>query len=156
ELRTPLNAILGLSQVMAKNSNLNHEQKDNLHIISRSGEHLLDLINDILDMSKIETKKASPFTGPDPQLKYRIYEPKDKNQDNKIAIPEHQMQQAVVNLPLELKNKFKKAVEHVDFDKALILLEEIQKENKALADALEMLVSGYQFSILQTLFEEVS
>ncbi|MCP4720912.1 MAG: hypothetical protein GY860_15775, partial [Desulfobacteraceae bacterium] len=47
ELRTPLNAILGLSQVMAKNSNLNHEQKDNLHIISRSGEHLLDLINDI-------------------------------------------------------------------------------------------------------------
>ncbi len=44
---------------MTKNDNLNHEQKDNLHIISRSGKHLLDLINNILDMSKIEAKKAA-------------------------------------------------------------------------------------------------
>lgn len=54
ELRTPLNAILGFSQIMSHSPNLLPEQKENLKIINRSGEHLLTLINDVLDMSKIE------------------------------------------------------------------------------------------------------
>ena len=54
ELRTPLNAILGFSQLMAHDTSLNSTQKENLNIINRSGEHLLELINDVLDMSKIE------------------------------------------------------------------------------------------------------
>jgi len=54
ELRTPLNAILGFSQILSNSPNLNPGQKENLQIINRSGEHLLTLINDILDMSKIE------------------------------------------------------------------------------------------------------
>ncbi len=59
ELRTPLNAILGFSQLMSHSENLNVDQKDNLQIINRSGEHLLTLINDILDMSKIEAGQIS-------------------------------------------------------------------------------------------------
>ncbi|NJL60372.1 MAG: PAS domain S-box protein, partial [Desulfobacteraceae bacterium] len=54
ELRTPLNAILGFTQVMAGAPQSTAKQKENLNIISRSGEHLLALINDVLDMSKIE------------------------------------------------------------------------------------------------------
>jgi two-component system, sensor histidine kinase and response regulator len=54
ELRTPLNAILGFSQVMARNISITLEQKGYIEIINRSGEHLLELINDILSMSKIE------------------------------------------------------------------------------------------------------
>ena len=54
ELRTPLNAILGFSQVMARNSSITPEQKEYIEIINRSGEHLLELINDVLSMSKIE------------------------------------------------------------------------------------------------------
>ena len=54
ELRTPLNAILGFSNLMRSDTNLTSEQRDNLDIINRSGEHLLTLINDVLDMSKIE------------------------------------------------------------------------------------------------------
>lgn len=54
ELRTPLNAILGFSQVMARNSSITEEQKEYIKIINRSGEHLLELINDVLSMSKIE------------------------------------------------------------------------------------------------------
>jgi PAS domain S-box-containing protein len=54
ELRTPLNAILGFTQVMAHDEALTTEHQDYLGIINRSGEHLLDLINDILSMSKIE------------------------------------------------------------------------------------------------------
>ncbi|MEG4317832.1 MULTISPECIES: response regulator [unclassified Microcoleus] len=54
ELRTPLNAILGFSQVMARNTSITAEQKEYIEIINRSGEHLLELINDVLSMSKIE------------------------------------------------------------------------------------------------------
>ena len=54
ELRTPLNAILGFTQLMTRDSSIGAEQQENLKIINRSGEHLLKLINDILEMSKIE------------------------------------------------------------------------------------------------------
>ena len=54
ELRTPLNAILGFSQLMTRHKGLTSEQQENLKVIGRSGEHLLTLINDVLDMSKIE------------------------------------------------------------------------------------------------------
>lgn len=59
ELRTPLNAILGFSHLMAREPNLNSNQKSNLTIINRSGEHLLELINDVLDMSKIEAGRST-------------------------------------------------------------------------------------------------
>ncbi|NUQ80672.1 MAG: PAS domain S-box protein [Bacteroidetes bacterium] len=55
ELRTPLNAILGYSQILQKDRNLNSQQRDGIDIIRKSGEHLLTLINDILDLSKIES-----------------------------------------------------------------------------------------------------
>jgi PAS domain S-box-containing protein len=54
EIRTPMNAILGYSQLMLRDSSLGAGAKANLKIIGRSGEHLLALINDVLDMSKIE------------------------------------------------------------------------------------------------------
>ena len=54
ELRTPLNAILGFSQLLNRSAGLTAEQQENLRIINRSGEHLLTLINDVLEMSKIE------------------------------------------------------------------------------------------------------
>lgn len=54
ELRTPLNAILGFTQLMVRDQSLSSEHRDNLSVISRSGEHLLSLINDVLEISKIE------------------------------------------------------------------------------------------------------
>ena len=58
ELRTPLNAILGFSQLMCRDSTITAAQKESLNIINRSGEHLLNLINDVLEMSKIEAGKV--------------------------------------------------------------------------------------------------
>jgi PAS domain S-box-containing protein len=58
ELRTPLNAILGFSQLMARDPGLSAEQQENLETIGRSGEHLLGLINDVLDLSKIEAGRV--------------------------------------------------------------------------------------------------
>lgn len=54
ELRTPLNAILGFAQLAQREANLTEVQRENMKIINRSGEHLLGLINDVLDLSKIE------------------------------------------------------------------------------------------------------
>ncbi|MGA9378762.1 MAG: response regulator [Phormidium sp.] len=59
ELRTPLNAILGFTQVMMRDSLLSSDQTENLRIINRSGEHLLALINDVLELSKIESGVVS-------------------------------------------------------------------------------------------------
>ncbi|MGL5832268.1 MAG: ATP-binding protein [Waterburya sp.] len=61
ELRTPLNAILGFSQLMNREKSLTTEQQENLGIINRSGEHLLSLINDILDLAKIESGKTTLY-----------------------------------------------------------------------------------------------
>ncbi len=55
EIRTPMNAILGYTQVLAREKKLNDKQKQALETISRNGSNLLDLINDILDISKIES-----------------------------------------------------------------------------------------------------
>lgn len=57
ELRTPLNAILGFSQIMSTEAGLTPAQRENLEIINRSGEHLLGLINDVLEIAKIEAGK---------------------------------------------------------------------------------------------------
>jgi PAS domain S-box-containing protein len=54
EIRTPMNAILGFSQLMQRDKALTGHQRQQLDIINNSGEHLLALINDILEMSKIE------------------------------------------------------------------------------------------------------
>ncbi len=54
EIRTPMNAILGYTQLLQRDPRLSRSQQDYLDVILRSGEHLLDLINDVLEMSKIE------------------------------------------------------------------------------------------------------
>jgi len=57
EIRTPLNAIMGFAQIMNLDQDLNEEHKEYIQMIYRSGDHLLALINDILEMSKIEAGK---------------------------------------------------------------------------------------------------
>jgi signal transduction histidine kinase len=54
ELRTPLNGILGYAQLLARDTGLDPQQLERVAMIERSGEHLLTLINDLLDLAKIE------------------------------------------------------------------------------------------------------
>ncbi len=58
ELRTPLNAILGFTQLMERDPETSPRQMEQLETINRSGQHLLDLINDVLEMSKIEAGRT--------------------------------------------------------------------------------------------------
>jgi len=61
ELRTPLNGILGYTQILKRSGELNLKQIEGINIIHQSGEHLLTLINDILDLSKIEARKMELY-----------------------------------------------------------------------------------------------
>ncbi|MDA0245497.1 MAG: GAF domain-containing protein [Chloroflexi bacterium] len=64
ELRTPLNSILGFTQVLRLNPKLEGEEREQLGIVQASGEHLLKLINEVLDMSKIEAGQMSLQVAP--------------------------------------------------------------------------------------------
>jgi signal transduction histidine kinase/ligand-binding sensor domain-containing protein/CheY-like chemotaxis protein len=59
EFRTPLNAILGFTQIMTRDERLAGDQRENVAIIHASSEHLLGLINDVLEMSKIEAGRMT-------------------------------------------------------------------------------------------------
>ena len=64
ELRTPLNAILGYAQILQRERNLRDTQATGLNTIRQSGEYLLALINDLLDLAKIEAGKFDPELAP--------------------------------------------------------------------------------------------
>lgn len=64
ELRTPLNAILGYTQLLSRQDNMTAQQRRQLHVMRGSGEHLLTLIGDILDLSKIEAQKMELSEAP--------------------------------------------------------------------------------------------
>jgi signal transduction histidine kinase/ActR/RegA family two-component response regulator len=57
ELRTPLNGILGYAQILQRDKNIAGQQRDGLQTIHQCGDHLLTLINDVLDLAKIEARK---------------------------------------------------------------------------------------------------
>lgn len=63
EIRTPMNAILGYTQILQGDSRLARDQRDAVDTIGKSGSHLLDLINDILDISKIEAGRRNSTSG---------------------------------------------------------------------------------------------
>lgn len=58
EIRTPMNAVLGYSQLILHNQNLDEQVASQVRIIQKSGDHLLSLINNILEMSKIEAGRV--------------------------------------------------------------------------------------------------
>ena len=59
EIRTPMNAILGFTQILQRSPLRNQDEKNSLDIIHRSGQSLLDLLNDVLEMSKIEAGRIT-------------------------------------------------------------------------------------------------
>jgi PAS domain S-box-containing protein len=59
EIRTPMNAVLGFTQLLMRDSALTQTQRQHVEVISRSGEHLITLINDVLELAKIEAGRAT-------------------------------------------------------------------------------------------------
>ncbi|MHC4457344.1 MAG: ATP-binding protein [Planctomycetota bacterium] len=93
ELRTPLNAILGYGQLMDRDAELPEKYKQNFGIISRSGEHLLGLIDDILEISRIESGRIT-LNRTDFNLHRML--------DNTKEMFQPQLEQKGLNLKMEL------------------------------------------------------
>lgn len=115
EIRTPMNAILGYSQLMQRDAGLSAKQKQNLDTVNRSGEHLLELINDVLEMSKIEAGRIELNTSSfdlhallnDLEMMFRVRAhansltlgfAQDDNLPRVIATDEGKVRQVLINL----------------------------------------------------------
>ncbi|GBG15486.1 ATPase [Novimethylophilus kurashikiensis] len=70
ELRTPLNGILGYAQILLRDKSLSERQTTAINVIMKSGEHLLNLINDILDFAKIEARKTVLYPSDIPFIRF--------------------------------------------------------------------------------------
>jgi PAS domain S-box-containing protein len=66
ELRTPMNAIIGFAQLLDMDDKLNDDQHENIQEILKAGRHLLELINDVLDLSKVESGRVDLHLEPTP------------------------------------------------------------------------------------------
>ncbi|WP_153767141.1 PAS domain-containing hybrid sensor histidine kinase/response regulator [Endozoicomonas sp. OPT23] len=89
ELRTPLNGVIGYAQVLQRSKGLNQEQQQKLAILERCGQSLLTLINDILDLTKIESQGVNlhpvPFSIKNLfEEQYLLFAPKAENKSLKL------------------------------------------------------------------------
>ena len=64
ELRTPLNAILGFSRILARDPGISSQQEEMLDVINRSGEHLLEMVDDVLSLARIEAGRVEASLEP--------------------------------------------------------------------------------------------
>lgn len=99
ELRTPLNAILGYSELLEKSENLDANDKKHLENIAESGSELLDVINDIIEISNIESGKT--------EIEYKSFDPKSLKHDL-----ETKFSPAVRLKDLNLHLNFHKSINH--------------------------------------------
>jgi PAS domain S-box-containing protein len=84
ELRTPLNGILGYTQILRRDSILTDKQRDGIRVIHESADHLLALINDVLDLSKIEAGRIDLHLADFDLMAFaegieRVFEPKARD-----------------------------------------------------------------------------
>ena len=115
ELRTPLNGVLGYAQLLQRNRSLTPEQRESLDAIADCGAHLLDLINDVLDLSKIEAGRFELEEAPTDlrqltiDLKHVIAEPArrkglrfsieiDPDVPSRVVIDGRHLRQVLLNL----------------------------------------------------------
>ena len=115
ELRTPLNAILGYAQLFEYDLNLTQQQMTNMREIRKAGDHLLQLINDVLDLAKIESGKmtvslepvlvsriiSEAFTLVQPQADARgihLYSSIDALENHYVIADNVRYKQALINL----------------------------------------------------------
>jgi predicted ATPase/signal transduction histidine kinase/CheY-like chemotaxis protein/tRNA A-37 threonylcarbamoyl transferase component Bud32 len=115
ELRTPLNAILGFTQLMGRDQALSPDHRQHLRIIEQSGEHLLALLNDILEMSRLEaglsilneqdfdvhhmlTSLVEMFHGHAEEKGIALLVDEDSDIPPYIHADEHKLRQVLVNL----------------------------------------------------------
>ena len=163
ELRTPLNGILGYAQILSRSQEWGEKERKGIDIIYQCGSHLLTLINDVLDISKIEARRLEldPHTVYLPGLLQGIaeivsirakqkeiefvYLP-DANLPEGIKVDEKRLRQVLINL---LGN----AVKFTDQGKVTFRVNAIDNSPLAIDQALEQTVNGNEQGTTKIRFE---
>jgi hypothetical protein len=183
ELRTPLNIILGFTQVLSHDPLLNPEQRKTVQTIHRSSDHLLHLINDVLDLSKIEAgqitideriqaltagchdyvmkpSRGEVFFGKMTAhlgLQY-IYADADATGQDQFQVQSPplfsaEVQAALAMMPEAWMSQLRQAAVRCDDEYVYELIEQIPPELASLATTLKHLVDDFQFAQLTQLIE---
>lgn len=154
ELRTPLNAIVGFSQILGKDPQLGSKQAEQISIIDRSSQHLLELINDILELSKVEAGRVyiekhnfdlfAVLANLESFFRIKVEKNKidfvievDKNVPQTIISDERKLRQVLINL---LGNAFK-FTSH-GFISLKVTIDDLQKEDDIVVLCFEVKDSG--------------
>ena len=166
ELRTPLNAILGFTQLLLKDGSIKPEHQANLGIVNRSGERLLALINDVLEMSKIEAGQVSLNDNIAP----------DQPQDSSLLDALQHPSPYALRQPVSFRSKpipilkpaclsvmsdewiaaLHQAALQVDADLIAHLIQQIPETDSGLAQALTDLVSHFEYDRIMELSESAA
>lgn len=154
ELRTPLHAILGFTQLLQEDTSLSSQHQEHLTIIRHSGEHLLNLINQLLEMSKM---KAERLIGSKEEFAFFAANEPDSTQPEVFdASPETlaNLSEELSALPPDWLIDFRQGIIEGDLDWVLTLIAQIHECNEPLAMALTFLVNRFQFEELLTLTQK--
>lgn len=172
ELRTPLNAILGFAQLMHRRQDLSPKNREHLEVITRSGKHLLTLVNRLIEIARSETDRST-FDEQSFDLARLLDEVKaieDRQADLQGLNPGSNRpgngffqetnqniltSSALAALPGEILVGLQQAVEMIDIEMTNRMIEQIRQHNAPLADTLAEFVKNYRFDTLQALFNQM-
>ncbi|MBE9129560.1 MULTISPECIES: CBS domain-containing protein [unclassified Coleofasciculus] len=141
ELRTPLHAILGFTQLLKRSPTLSPKQQDYLDIIRRAGEHLLRLINHLLELAKNPADETIDRQSSFDLSQFQMEEPASIS--TAALTPE-----ALVNLPADWLASFQQATIEGDLEQMLVLIEQLREGNEDLANALALLAQNLRLKEL--------
>ena len=172
EIRTPMNAILGFAQILDRDPNLSSKQREQIGSINRSGQHLLSLINDILDMSKIEAgmsalnpvafclqdliddlammfrsraeaKNLQFFVERDANLPYCVLA--DEGKGRAPAQLSAINAARVAALPADILQAMRQSVDEGDMTRMVDLIDQVETQDTDVAQALRVLADRYDY-----------
>jgi PAS domain S-box-containing protein len=144
ELRTPMNAILGFSELMAHDPNLTVEQQKNLATISHSGQQLLAMLNNVLELAKMDGET-------DGDTDKRVREEEGAREAWKPVLAA-----ALAAAPAEWRAQLRQATIEGDLGWMRTLVEQIRGQNSDLADALSRIVDNFEHSDILRLIEKAA
>jgi PAS domain S-box-containing protein len=153
EFRTPLNAILGFAQVMKRNRTLPSDMHENLGVIMRSGENLLALINQLLDLSKTESGSTTLNETDFDRHRLLLDVAPQQADYNHEMLPLDEIEAALDIIPAELLARLRDSLELGDMEVIVKTIIEIREHHFTLAKALDQLAQRFQFNELLLLLK---
>ncbi|MEQ8961413.1 MAG: histidine kinase dimerization/phospho-acceptor domain-containing protein, partial [Coleofasciculus sp. C2-GNP5-27] len=144
EFRTPLHAVLGFSQLLRRSECLSVEEKKNVGIIYSAGKHLLELLENLLELAKSQSTHLA-----DDEVDFELSDMLPPVSESPVTIT--LTPKDLADLPRDWRKSLHRATIEGDFDVMLILIEQIRDRHESLANDLSTLTHEFKFDYLLAL-----